>query len=358
MTTDPIHEADELRQLQRMWVDRDLPSGRRRQLREFLMNEIYEEIGAAEPVRRRPPRRLALTASVLGAAVAAGLAIAAGIVVAGGPGTGDAGSGLSGTGDSGNGVGVEPGAPADLSPAAQVLERAAAAAAAKPFTPPRSDQWIYTKNRRANSGQIAADKGMSPDRIDEQWQSADGTRMAAFNEFHGRVESWAQDNEYPVMYTLPTDPQELLLRLRARITEPADANAPPPLSVAAADVDGYMMQTIAAAIGDYDIVLPPAVTGALWRAVGLLPGLTEPETIEVAGRQVIAIGRAGVHSFEAVQLLIDPDTYEYIGSRYVVTEDFSIVNPEGQTITERAGTVTGLSVRLAVGLVGHYGQTA
>jgi hypothetical protein len=60
---------------------------------------------------------------------------------------------------------------------------------------------------------------------------------------------------------------------------------------------------------------------------------------------VIAVGRgAGFNqSSETVQVLIDAQTYAFAGLRYVAVKDISVVIPEGQTVTDRAGTVTGRS---------------
>jgi hypothetical protein len=98
---------------------------------------------------------------------------------------------------------------------------------------------------------------------------------------------------------LPTDPKALTTRLAATSgllftgrlysTEPPDPNGP---TNASEDPDGYTWSTIAQALEQYEFALPPTVAAAMWRALALVPGLSQ-QTIEVAGRQVIAIGWSG-----------------------------------------------------------------
>jgi hypothetical protein len=316
--------------LRSLLPDRELPSDRRRTLQEFLMREVRETQSSPRPTRSRLVR--------LAPALAAGLAaaVAIGVVAVGGAGTGE-----------------QPGIqqPA-LSRVAQTFELAAVYAAAQPFTPPRSDQWIYIKSRNLSPSAIAADKGQNPDETRELWLKADGTQMAEFNPNIGRLDTWNQDNHYPALAALPTDPAALLAKLRAEITAPpADANAP---RFEVGDVDVALFRRIASILDQN--LLPPAVTAALWRAAALVPGVSQAdELVQIDGRTVVAVGRVQ-EGWQFEQLLLDPDTHEYVGYRSVATQDHTYSDTPNGPVTEKAGTIQFALTRVKASIVDAAGQ--
>jgi hypothetical protein len=328
-------------ELHRLLPDRDLPSDRHNQLREFFMQQIQADVQAAPAARRRPLVRLMPV-------LASGLAVAAAVV------------GLGGLGSAGPAADPGPGTeqPA-LTPVSRTFELAAVTASTQPYTAPRPDQWIYIKTRNLSPSAIAQDKGQAPDVTREFWLRADGTQMAEFNEIHGKVQSWNQDNGYPALAALPTDPVTLLALLRTQITaQLSDPNIPQ----AQTDVDALLFTRIAGILDQN--LLPPAVTAALWRVAALVPGVTQaPETLQIDRRRAIAVGRIQ-DGWRFEQLLVDPETYDYIGYRSVATKDHTYPDvpntypdngPNGP-VTEHAGSVQFALTRIAASIVDNFGQ--
>jgi hypothetical protein len=328
-------------ELHRLLPDRDLPSDRHHQLREFLMQQIQSDVPAAPAARRRLLVRLA-------PALAAGVAVAAAVATVGL-------GGLDGSAGPAADPGPGTGQPA-LTPVSRTFELAALTASSQRYTPPRPDQWIYIKKRNLSPSALAQDKGQAPDVTTEFWLRADGTQMAEFNPYHGKVEGWNQDNGYPALAALPTDPEALLSLLRDQITAPpADSNQPRVNGDDLGDVDVRLFNKIAGILDQN--LLPPAVTAALWRAAALVPGVTQaPETLQIDGRTAIAVGRVQ-EGWRFEQLLVDPETYEYIGYRSVAIEDHTYTGTPDGPVTEHAGSVQFALTRLAASIVDAPGQT-
>lgn len=78
-------------------------------------------------------------------------------------------------------------------------------------------------------------------------------------------------------------------------------------------------------------VLPPAVTAALLRAAALIPGVTQaPNTVSIDGHTATAVGRIQ-DGWRQEDLLLDPDTHEFIGYRSVAIKDFTLSVDETPT---------------------------
>jgi hypothetical protein len=342
MKTAPNDRAELARLLPEL-VDRDLPSDRQFQIREFVMSHITQQPAAVEPGRRRVARRRLFAATATLAAVAvAGVALGPGGV-----------GGLS----SRLGPGESPGdPPVEVSPVSRTFELAAAHAATQPFTAPGPDQWIYVRNRNTFPGAIAESKGQRPVQDDAVWLRADGTRMAAVNRETDRLDVWRQDNDYPRLSTLPTDPRELLAVLRAELAAtpewPADGPRPP-RPERTADQDDLLFSRITGILHQH--LLPPAVTAALWRAAALVDGVRqEAGTQEVAGRTVVAVGRVQ-EGWRFEQLLVDADTHEFVGIRSKAVRDFTVDSPAGP-VTTKKGEVQFTITRVAARVVDRPGQ--
>jgi hypothetical protein len=342
------NEHDELaRLLPELAVQRDLPSGRQRQLEELVMAQIQQDHGTAEGAarRKRKPRLVFATSAVAAAAVAA---VAIGI------------GGLRGPGPDGS-TGPVPSTASAVSPAAKTFELAAVYAAAVPFTAPRPDQWIYIKSHNTATGAISQDKGQQSDVTNESWSLADGTKMAEYNPMRGgALDIWSQDNAYPALCALPTDPQALVDLLRADLQAqpmPADgASAPPRLAKANTpeDVDMLLFDRISGILGNN--LLPPAVTAALWRAAALVPGVTQAAgTDNIEGRPVIAVGRIQ-DGWRFEQLLVDASTYEFVGYRSVAVKDHTTTSGPNGPITDKAGDAQYSITRVDAKIVDAAGQ--
>lgn len=84
----------------------------------------------------------------------------------------------------------------------------------------------------------------------------------------------------------------------------------------------------------------------MFTAASRLPGITLVEsTVDAAGRPGVAVGL--VSDSMRVDLIFDPDTYAYLGSRYVA---------DSPSAGLPAGTVVFESALLAVGVVDEIGQ--
>ncbi|MEV0643797.1 CU044_5270 family protein [Phytomonospora sp. NPDC050363] len=336
------NEHDELARLLPKPAGRDLPSESRSRLQEFVMNHIEQDRSATPAAPRRAPRRrLLLTA----AALAAVAAVAVGVVVTT--------TGQDAPGTVGDTAGPHTGQPAT---GGNAFELAAAYALQSPYTAPTDDQWIYVKQQSLAVGAIAESKGQLPDVTTELWLSADGTKMASFNEEIGELDTWEQDNEYPWLCALPTDPAELLAVLREDVESPADGREEAPATGpdAEEDLDAAVFTRISVILDSH--LLPPDVTAALWRAAGLVPGAkVSEETVEIDGREVIAAGRVQ-DGWRFDQLLLDPETHAYVGYRSVAVADHEYEGPDGAIHIEK-DELQWATVRLAAGIVGKQGQT-
>jgi hypothetical protein len=105
-------------------------------------------------------------------------------------------------------------------------------------------------------------------------------------------------------------------------------------------------------------LLPPDVTAALWRAAALVPGVTlSPTTIDVDGRPVTAVGRVQ-DGWRFEQLLLDPDTHEFVGYRSVAVQDYTFTGSPDGPITIKQGEVQYTITRVAAKVVDAAGQTS
>jgi hypothetical protein len=338
------NERDELVRLLPELADRDLPSGRERQIQEFVMTEIHTDPAP----RRRPHRRLVLATSALAAVAVGAVAVVA--------------NGSSGVGQTPGGSPPRPAAAPStpgLAPVARTFDLAAAYAAARPFTPPRPDQWIYIQDRQLSPSSLARAKRQKPVETTQTWMRADGRKMAGSNpERNGALETWDQVSEYPALSNLPTDPRRLLAQLRAELLAPPPSVAGPALPVPAevAPMEDRLFGRIVDILAQN--LLPPAVTAALWRAAALIPGVTQsPGTVKVDGRTLIAVGRIQ-QGWLSEQLLVNPDTYDFVGYRTVATRDHTIDTGNGRGIRVPKGEVQNVSTRLAAAIVDRPGLTS
>jgi hypothetical protein len=350
-------ERGELVRLLPELVERDLPRDRQRHIQELVMSQIHQDLRTAEQApRRKTSRRLVLATSAL-----AVVALAATAVGTGGFGLGQ---------DAGNS------STAASVPAADTFELVALNAAAKPFTPPRGDQWIYIQQRIQSPSSMAQDKGVNPDRIDVVWMQADGKKMAAVNPDTGKLDTWGQDNKYPTLSTLPTDPKALLAKLReqykaAPVVPAAGPHGEGSKGAAAAklrspeELNSAVFDAIARILGEN--LLPPKVTAALWRAAGMVPGVSKsPKTITVDGREVAVVSRTQ-DGWQSTKLLVDPKTHDFVGLQAVAVKDHTYEQPmepneeapmEPKVTTEQKGQVQVTVTRLAAKVVDAAGKTS
>jgi hypothetical protein len=229
---------------------------------------------------------------------------------------------------------------------AAVLEAAAQAAEDDRFTPPRDDQWIYTRDKSSEA---------VPAFREEHWRRADGGGVAFYdNSGKLHVEMLRpRAGRKPVPFgplagyrqiaALPTDPDELR-RWAYGLTDNIEGGG----STEHAEVYGIFEGMLA------DNVLPPDLKAAIFRALKQVPGVTV-DNVEVNGRRVYALGQTD--DWLRQELLLDAASYDYVGQSGTVVRDTTI-SPE------KAGNATGeikaghraAAMRLVTAIVDGPGQ--
>jgi hypothetical protein len=221
--------------------------------------------------------------------------------------------------------------------AAQVLQRAATAALAEPVA--QAGQFIYTETRTVSE--------WKPTTVTRRWTSADGAAQGAsalvpcpaWYDLH-MVPSvlpagWfyyqgqpyrpsclmalpgsrrlAAPETYAGLETLPTDPATLLAYIDAHY-QPIFKIAPD--TTASIEWDGLRQ------ILTDNVVVPPKLGAAIFRAAAMLPGirLFRNVTDAAGGRGIAVAAPLGPprEPWLLDELIFDPGTYRFIGSQIVV----------------------------------------
>jgi len=177
-----------------------------------------------------------------------------------------------------------------------VLERAAAAAEQQPFTPPRDEQWVYIEDRFSGSRGAPGTW--------QTWRRADGGGYAWIENGTLHVEKMDPPrravptpfDDYKSLSALPTDPDALLRWAYEQAETITDRD------------DVYLQFTHMLRSN----VLPPDLQAAIYRAIARVPDVTV-ETIDVFGRPAIVLAQTTDRVRE--ELLLDPETYAYLGER-------------------------------------------
>jgi hypothetical protein len=256
---------------------------------------------------------------------------------------------VGGTGRDGQPDAIMPGFSVPAANAAEVLERAATASAAKPeFVAPRDDQWIYTAHRMTGSD--------GEPMTQQQWARADSGAHAWIDEA-GKLQIQTMEppsdhparrgilEGYPLVASLPTD----AAALRQWAYDRAEENwSNGPNSTSEEEIFLFFNHILR---GN---VMPPELEAAIFSVMSDLPGLTI-ENVEMFGSPAIAVGYESDWLHD--DILLDPRTYEYVGERSTVTRDATI-DPE------KAGNATGevhegsqvLAQRLDIAIVDEAGE--
>jgi Sigma-70, region 4 len=253
--------------------------------------------------------------------------------------------------------------------AAELANRAATAAAAQSIPTPSPHQWVYTKELRVEYG------GHKP-WTQEHWVRVDGKQYAnAFNNDlrAARVSEASTEQRasalwprcppgkrqqlarvrpavglaafFPNPAAVPTDPDGLLAAVYQLVQDPACA----PILVGDTVQDRAFMLIDAM----LQTVQPAEVRAGLYRALARIPGVTVvPGVTDAAGRRGVALARAaaiegpGSAGWLRLEIILDRDSYRYLGARHVVTRDHFTPNVgpgskgtwfrEGQVLVSRA----------------------
>jgi hypothetical protein len=315
---------------------------------------------AAAP-RMASPRRRRWILAAPAAGVAAAAIIAAGVVVLHGssaPGKPSAG-------------GVHPAAAGSFGPAgtaAQLVDYATRAAAARPPFNPGPHEWIYTDVLQATSsagggGYLAG----PPDGRAEQksWVRVDYQKTASYK--NGKLVIQASDvprsaktgkavvpvpfgwpsASYKYLNSLPTNPARLTAVIRHNL-----ATMPNPIGAEGTGNLGVFnaVQTLM-----QNVVLPPRLLAALYGVLASDPGVHFDRSVQDLD------GRTGV-GFSTVQegylkeqIVVNPKTYAYMGYVDVTVRAHTSTALDG-TAHFHKGQVLGWQAMLASGIVAKAGQ--
>ena len=277
----------------------------------------YQQIiGSARPKRKAARVRIAV-----GVASGAVAALAVGLTLSSLPG---------GTHSAGTAIGHPNPVPSRAAvipvlTAKQVLDTAATTALSHPGTPPRPDQFVYTKVGDGG-GQVA-----------QTWLSVDGSRNGLMEDqgpygtttILGCVNAKRQIrmpgyNGKP--YAGPTKPKAAVPLDGPVVTEPCTPQPAffPAMPTTASAMPGYLAKTLGVRLNDLNDVakvvegmfqsdyLLPAQRAALYEFLATAPGLTfERNVKDITGRPGIGVG----WSFQGskAMLIFDPSTYTLLG---------------------------------------------
>ncbi|MDX3641591.1 CU044_5270 family protein [Streptomyces sp. MB09-02B] len=301
-------------------VERELPPGRHRVLREQLMREI--ENGGETPVVRPLWRRPAFVGPAVAAALTAAIVVGAAV-------TQQAAVPLTTHADGSGERRVGEARRSDRS-AADLLERVAEAAGKRSLPKVRDDQFVYTERDDYHWKMDSEKNDMScpmtleayPHGVREFWASVDGEHTGQYRGrgVDGEVEEW------PV----PKQPAEEGVNFFREVEDdlPADADGMyrylygskgDERASGAKSADRKAFEKASTLLAEQ--LLPPKTEAALYRAVARIPGLTVYEgSVDAAGRTGVSVGLDGDWPDDWGQgptrheLLFDYRTLEFLAS--------------------------------------------
>jgi hypothetical protein len=262
---------------------------------------------------------------------------------------------LGGVDENGHRRTVLPGLPTGpVANAAEALDRAAAAADSRPFTPPKPDQWIYIELRIRTTVKESGGVTGGPYRtiVRRSWERGDGKKSARIE--NGRVKIFDEfartipPSDYPSLAALPTDPDALLRWSYAQ-------NGAKPGSES-----GYQMAFETLSVILRENFLPPRTEAAIFRAMKKIPGVTlGDDSADAAGRPAIALGRIA-EGWLHEEVMLDPKSYAYLGERVISIKGHTDRgvgdDPNAGVKYVKKGILQNLTVRTAAGIVDEPGQ--
>lgn len=295
-----------------------------------------------EPARRR--LRLPRMGTRLLAVGALAVTIAAGVTVV---------QSLGGTDGQGRPKPVVPGIPAGpVANAAEALDRAAAAADARPFTAPRPDQWTYIENKNtvpAGGPGGLATGGPLKTSVERLWRRADGKQSAWMDDGKLQVQTepgpLMPPSDYPTLAALPTEPEALLRWAYKEMGGLGGGTDEGRWTMAFSLFNTILRNS----------VLPARVEAAIYRTMKTIPGVTLVHgAVDVAGRPALAVGRVQ-EGWLRIEVLLDRKTYRYLGERSVAIKNHTSRGLDGSLHVKR-GTVQIYVARVTAGIVDKPGQ--
>jgi hypothetical protein len=260
--------------------------------------------------------------------------------------------------------------------AAQLVDYMTRAAASAPGRPPKPNEWVLVKTEFADSsGGSGGYLFGAPDKreISLAWFSgetcgpafslppvpatlAPGKTVTGTLTNGGGGQSrigcdgtmlggW-KSVSYDYLSSLPTDPAALEAVL-------ADAEGPSKIITR----DQVVFEAIDSLLDAGElagVVVPPKLTAALYRVLQQLPGVHFETATDLAGRTGIGFSMV-LEGYFKMEIVIDPDTYTYMGFKDVAIKDHAMVATDG-TRHVKAGHVMGWAALLGSAIVDKPGQ--
>jgi hypothetical protein len=290
------NEREELARLLPEPVERDLPSDRHRQLQEFVMSQIHQELRSAEQAPRRSPmRRPAFLAPALTAVAAA--AVAAVVI-------GTGGSGISGGGQV---------PPAATSLSGQQILLAAATTAER--VPEGSGTYWYVK--------VASKGGTDSGNQWENWTQRDGQTWLRGEKTGGKVVEITEpapfrlggpEVSFEQLQKLPTDPDALKAWIADSIkhSDVRTSAGKPDAKMQAQFVFDGLISLVS------ELPAPPKVRAAAFRAIASYPNVESLGAVE-GGQGLLITFEDGTPA----RLVVDSATSQIRETNFFVTADGS-----------------------------------
>ena len=230
----------------------------------------------------------------------------------------------------------------------QELNRAASVVEKERGVRPLPHQWLYVKL-------VFADK-MPGTKVVRQppmetWTRFDGRRVASME--NGRKpprltfitidpskegDDRTPAQEYEDLKAMPADPDALLAQMRHKVdTVDGPREGGHGRSWTADDRDDWTFRHLVAIL-DTQVPVPPRLEAAVYRAAAKIPGVrTEQNVVDAAGRHGLAVGRDSVREGILHQIILDPRTYRYLGTRLVITHAQPALRPPSVPVTVGGG---------------------
>jgi hypothetical protein len=264
--------------------------------------------------------------------------------------------------------------------AAQLIDYATRASVAGPGRAPQPDEWVVTKFEVAVSSQQGA-SGIPFGPLDQrrvylQWHSANGcnnTNSLAFPaslpatktvtgkltvsenpdaKYGGATNCLAtlygwKSVTYSYLNSLPTDP----VKLEAVILR---YNQPGGLLPTPADAVFAAITTLLEDGEPEGVVVPPKLEATFYRILQQLPGVHFENDTDLAGRHGLGFWNL-TEGYIKYEIVIDPATYHYMGSKEVAVTDHAETATDGSRHI-KAGQVLNWQALLGDAIVRHAGQ--
>jgi hypothetical protein len=186
---------------------------------------------------------------------------------------------------------------------------------------------------------------LAPDKTVTSTLTVDTTGFAGPGCSGATLGGW-KSVSYDYLNSLPSDP--------AALEQILAGSAGP---VVASNKEQAVFQAISTLLDageSQGVVVPPKLSATLYRVLRQLPGVTFDSATDLAGRQGIGFSME-LEGYFKQEIVIDPDTYTYMGFKDVVSKDHAMAGTDG-TRYVKAGHVMGWAALLGSAIVAKPGQ--